>query len=243
MRWTTLGSYGPYAPGGGACSGYLVESGNTQVLVDCGPGVFSRYLARHGTRLPDAVILSHYHGDHFGDMLVVKYAVYTWMLLSKADRPLLVYAPESPGHEEEMILYKDAVSVQRIVDGAQVRVGDLCFDFTRTEHSICGLAVRVRSGGSVIVYSGDTGLTERITEFARGADLFVCEAALGPVREGEMPWHMTAEEAAQAAASAGAGRLLLTHIFPLHKPGDLVKAAKEFFENTDFAYEGRTVEV
>ncbi|MEW6243311.1 MAG: MBL fold metallo-hydrolase [Bacillota bacterium] len=243
MRWTTLGSFGPYPPAGGACSGYLVESGSTQVLVDCGPGVFSRYLARYGTRLPDAVILSHYHGDHFGDMLVVRYAVYTWMLLSKRDEPLLVYAPEPPGHEEEMILYKDAVSVRRIVDGAEVRVGNLSFDFLRTEHSIPALAIRARDGGSVIVYSGDTGPDERITRFAQGADLFVCEAALGPVREDEMLWHMTAEEAAQAAASAGASRLLLTHMFPLHEPDDLVKAAKKFFDNTDFAYEGRTVEV
>ena len=42
MRLTALGVYGPFPRAGSACSGYVVETGETRILLDCGSGVFSR---------------------------------------------------------------------------------------------------------------------------------------------------------------------------------------------------------
>ena len=38
MKLTVLGCNGPYPAPGGACSGYLLQEGDTGVLLDCGAG-------------------------------------------------------------------------------------------------------------------------------------------------------------------------------------------------------------
>jgi ribonuclease BN (tRNA processing enzyme) len=73
--------------------------------------------------------------------------------------------------------------------------------------------VRINFNGSTLVYSADTGPTQQLIEFARGADLFVCEAALASAeRDDDDRGHMDPDEAGTAAAAAGVGSLLLTHV-------------------------------
>ena len=56
----------------------------------------------------------------------------------------------------------------------------------------------------MIVYSADTAPTERLARFAHGADLFVCEAALGDAsNDSSERGHM---DAAEAGREAGARR-------------------------------------
>ena len=54
MRLTVLGVCGGYPAAGRACSGYLVQSGPTTLLVDCGSGVMANLgtvvLFRHATQ-------------------------------------------------------------------------------------------------------------------------------------------------------------------------------------------------
>ena len=42
MKLTVLGKSPAWADTGGACSGYLIEDGDTCFLLDCGNGVFSK---------------------------------------------------------------------------------------------------------------------------------------------------------------------------------------------------------
>ena len=46
MRLTILGKSPAWSDAGGACSGYLVEEGETKVVVDCGNGVFGKLRER-----------------------------------------------------------------------------------------------------------------------------------------------------------------------------------------------------
>ena len=43
MKLTVLGKFGPFAPNGGATSGYLLQSEQASVLLDVGSGVLARY--------------------------------------------------------------------------------------------------------------------------------------------------------------------------------------------------------
>ena len=45
MKLTVLGCNGPYPAAGGACSGYLLETGDTRVLLDCGAGALAALTA------------------------------------------------------------------------------------------------------------------------------------------------------------------------------------------------------
>ena len=63
MKLTILGNNGPYPSAGGACSGYLLCSDTTRVLIDCGSGTLAN-LPRHIAWAElDAVIYSHEIGD------------------------------------------------------------------------------------------------------------------------------------------------------------------------------------
>ena len=65
----------------------------------------------------------------------------------------------------------------------------------------------------VLTYSGDTDSCAGLEEAAKDADLFLCEAAFEEGRDdGIKDVHLTGKRAGEAAAAAGARRLLLTHI-------------------------------
>ena len=75
MRITVLGKSPSWQDAGGACSGYLIESGETTVLLDCGNGVFGKLRERVDYVDVDAVVLSHLHADHFLDLVPFSYAL------------------------------------------------------------------------------------------------------------------------------------------------------------------------
>lgn len=103
MRLTVLGKSPSWQDAGGACSGYLVEDGDTAVLIDCGNGVFSKLRLHRDYTEVDAVVLSHLHADHFLDLVPFAYAltyaprqqpvpVHVWPGTDNPARPNL-YAP------------------------------------------------------------------------------------------------------------------------------------------------------
>lgn len=91
------------------------------------------------------------------------------------------------------------------LDGARLSAGP-------ANHDASSLSYRLEADSGTLVITGDTGPSEELSAFARGADAIVAEASLaeGETAEG----HMTAREAGFLARSAGAGRLVLTHFYP-----------------------------
>ena len=75
MRLTVLGKSPSWEDAGGACSGYLIESGDTALLLDCGNGVFSKLRLHREYTDVDAVLVSHMHADHFLDLVPYAYAL------------------------------------------------------------------------------------------------------------------------------------------------------------------------
>ena len=105
--------------------------------------------------------------------------------------------------------------------------------------SLCGPE---RPGVSV-VYCTDTVFSEAAVELARGADLLIHESTFAHA-EAEMAYqkqHSTSTMAAQTAAEAGVGQLVLTHLSPRYVPGnsvtpnDLLQEAQSIFPNTVLA--------
>src|SRR6058998_2298128 len=54
---------------GGAQSGYLLESGGRRILLDCGPGVLARLREREPWPELDSIAITHWHLDHWGDVV------------------------------------------------------------------------------------------------------------------------------------------------------------------------------
>ena len=73
MRLTVLGKSPAWQDAGGACSGYLIEEGDTALVVDCGNGVFAKLRERIDYTDVDAVAVTHMHADHFFDLFPSRY--------------------------------------------------------------------------------------------------------------------------------------------------------------------------
>ena len=69
MKLTVVGCSPAWPNPGGAQSGYLVESAERRLLLDCGPGVLPRLRAREGWPVVDAIAITHFHLDHWGDLV------------------------------------------------------------------------------------------------------------------------------------------------------------------------------
>jgi ribonuclease BN (tRNA processing enzyme) len=93
-----------------------------------------------------------------------------------------------------------------------VTIGPFEVTVTRVDHPVPAYALKVVAGGKTLVYSGDTGPTEALAEFVKGADAFLCEASF--VESGNNPpnLHLTGAEAGDYATRGGVGQLLVTHI-------------------------------
>ncbi len=81
-------------------------------------------------------------------------------------------------------------------------------------HPVETFGFRVEHAGWRLAYSGDTGESDALVRLAEGADLLLCEASFldGPRNKPNL--HLTARQAAEHAARAGVGQLVLTHLVP-----------------------------
>ena len=75
MRITVLGKSPSWQDAAGACSGYLVQEEDFDLVLDCGNGVFSKLRRFCDYVDVDAVLISHLHADHFLDLVPFSYAL------------------------------------------------------------------------------------------------------------------------------------------------------------------------
>jgi ribonuclease BN (tRNA processing enzyme) len=242
MKLTVVGCSPAWPNPGGAQSGYLLSADNGTLLLDCGPGVLARLRELNGgwPRV-DAVVVTHWHLDHWGDLVP-----WVWGNMvgpgREQGRPELWLPPQGRarlrdfgtrlGWEDmfdttfELRDYKEATPFSAA--GFEVVALRLPHYTLRT------YGLRVSNGTRSVAYSGDSGPSERLADLARGVDLFVCEATLerGEL-DGNPRGHLSADEAVAAFEASGAKRLLLTH-----RPDELPRP-----NGRKLAYDGLTMVV
>ncbi len=234
MKLTILGCQGPYPGPGKATSGYLLEGDGVKLLLDCGSGVLGR-LQKHLSPVElTGIFISHFHYDHWADLPVLRY------LLEGGRRrsPLPVFLPT--GAPEEGQLAQGSVFDPRPVEDETLAFGPWEISFLRTRHPVPCYAIKV-TGERRFVYSADTGWSEKLPDFFRSADLVLCEAGLVEGTNGEGV-HLTPGQAGAAAAAAGAGRLLLTHLAPERETEEVLREARGIYPASELAKEGESHE-
>lgn len=92
MKLTMLGSGSPKASAERCSSGYLIETGNEKIMMECGPGAVYRLVqAGHKVTDIDKLFLSHLHFDHWLDML--RLVLCRWDVGGPGQKPLQVWGP------------------------------------------------------------------------------------------------------------------------------------------------------
>jgi ribonuclease BN (tRNA processing enzyme) len=223
VQLTVIGCSPAWPNAGGAQSGYLVESDGGRLLLDCGPGVLARLRASDGgwPRV-DAVAITHFHLDHWGDLV-------PWIFGASFGPGREIPTPElwlPPGGNERLRHYGEQMSfadrietafhVHEYADGESFRAAGFDVLPIRLEHySELTFGLRVSNHSRTLAYSGDTGPSGNLAELARDADVFLCEATLREPEPAERG-HLSEDEAVAAFESSGARRLVV-----IHRPDEL----------------------
>ena len=218
MKLTVLGSCAAWPDTGRAATGFLLEHEGFSVALDLGTGTLSNLQRHVRHERVGAVLITHEHLDHCLDLypLTVARAFHPEPLI-----PLPLYAP--PGVFERIAALEDEEGVEEMRQLFDVRhfepgegfeVGPLQVSTRLLPHMVPNAGLRVEAGGRAVMYTGDTGPSEEIEELARDADLLVAECSWLEPNEDLGPIHLTAAQAGEHAARAGAGTLLLAHFWP-----------------------------
>ena len=222
MKLTVVGCSPAWPNPGGAQSGYLVE-GAGRLLLDCGPGVLARLRQREPWPLVDAIAVTHFHLDHWGDL--VPWVFGASFGAGRSAKPPELWLPPGGGETLAALGGKlgfsaklhTAFAVREYADEVPFRAGGFEVTPVRlTHYQEVTFGLRVTDGHATVAYSGDTAPTPKLTELAHDADVFLCEATLADPEPAADRGHLSADEAVAAFEASGATRLVV-----IHRPDEL----------------------
>ena len=187
MKLTVVGCSPAWPNPGGAQSGYLLE-GPGRLLLDCGPGVLARLresYSSNGWPEVDAIAITHFHLDHWGDLVPWVWGT-MWGLGQDKKRPEL-WLP--PGGREELAafgtrfgtpdMFVRVFEPKEYVEGEPFTAAGLEVTAVRLPHyTVQTYGFRVSNSTRTLAYSGDSGPSEKLADLAEQVDLFLCEATL-----------------------------------------------------------------
>ena len=221
-----------------------VENEGSLVVIDCGGDVAQRLMAA-GADLDklSALIVTHEHADHVSGFPLFMEKI--WLLGRRDPLPVYGIAPALsqvrrihdtfdtsdwsgyPDIEWNEVAHEEGASV----------FSDDHWEVSAAPgvHPVPVIGLRIRDvlGGHTVAYSCDTEPSEKIRRLGTGAKIFIHEAT------GAGPGHTGVLDAARAAATAQAERLLIIHLPPEDKlNADRMTEAREVFADTEKAEEG-----
>lgn len=242
---TLLGTGSPMVDPNRAGPSTLIRAGDQTFLVDCGRGVLMRAAAVGvGAANISALLLTHLHSDHITDLSDV---ITTRWVTTFTRTPLTVIGPAGTTAVVEATLsalapdisYRIAhhaditeppvVEVHEYREGTVWENGGVSIRVAPTDHRPVEptIGFRIEFDGTAVILAGDTVPCESLDALASGADALVHTAIrkdlvqqLPPQRIRDiLDYHSSVQEAAETAARAGVGTLILTHYVPPLTPG------------------------
>ena len=214
MRLTILGGSAAGTNTGQGCSGYLVESATTNVVLDLGPGTLQELRKHANFRTLSAIVVSHLHVDHMADLLALRYAL-AYNPVRPPSRLKLCLPPDGTALLERLAavfveereaagFFGSVFDIAEYDPRVDLTVGDLRLMFQPTVHFIPCWAIRIvgpDAAGSDLTYTADSGPAADLAAFSLGSGVLVAEATyLDP------PDTPRDERGHLSAAKAGASR-------------------------------------
>jgi len=215
-----VGTSDAFGAAGRRQSAIVIRSEAGALLLDCGPttatGLEELRVSRNEL---DAVVVSHFHGDHFGGIPQLLLAC---LYVDRRERPLIVAGPAGVEDRVRRLAHQLGYTLEDrdwsfrlefrelwagktdVIGPAQVTTFEAHHQADVEPH---GLILQV--AGRRIVFSGDTGWFDALPSYVAGADLFVCECTnLDPGFE----YHLSLRELRDHLDELDCRRLVLTHL-------------------------------
>ena len=228
------------------------------IVIDAGTGIYElgRRLAAAGPRPKRlSIFFTHFHLDHVQGLPFFE-------PLRDPGTEIVFYSPAEPrdlrahlgrlmGAPFFPVAFEATASKKefRRIDGRTIRVGGAAVSACPLNHPQGSVAYKIEEGGAAVVFATDTeppagGVDGWLAEFAREADVLVCDATFTP-REyaaGRQGWgHGTWRDGAKLAAAARVRRLLLSHFSGWHTDRTvraIERRARAVFAASDAARKG-----
>jgi ribonuclease BN (tRNA processing enzyme) len=215
-----IGTSDAFGAGGRRQSAVLVRAPNGGILLDCGAttcsGLNEFDIARGEI---DAVVISHFHGDHFGGIPALLLAA---LYEDARTAPLRIAGPptvearvrglaEAMGYPLDEHDWTFPIQFEELPAGRELELGPVRLSAFETYHSPKAVphGLIVRTGDARIAYSGDTGWFEELPTHVAGSDLFICECTY---RSNPFEYHLNYDLLVKQSERFDCGRILLTHL-------------------------------
>jgi ribonuclease BN (tRNA processing enzyme) len=202
------------------------------MVLDLGNGAVGALQRYTGLADVDAICLSHLHADHCIDML--GYSVFQNYHPDGPRPKIPVYGPAGTQDRlaralgAEHLGMTDAFDFTALGPGT-IEIGPLRLTMAHMNHPVETFGIRIEHAGKTLSYSADTGPADALVRLAAGADVLLSEASFvdGPDLPPDL--HLSARQAAEHAARAGVGELVLTHLVPWNDPAVSLQQASAAF--------------
>ena len=245
MKLKVLGSISPYVKGKNNCPGYLIEKNKTKVLLDCGSSI-TREMDLPTDLENLTIIISHLHRDHYADLLTLGYATFVYHRLGLLKEKVKVYIPKEKSNDKTYLANMDEHFFEFIPYNVKtkIQISDLEITFKQNPHPVLTYSIKVKDNKNTIVYSGDTGYKNNTLEdFAKEADLFICETTFLKTQKGSIDNHLSTIEAGKIAKKARVKKIMITHTWPEINKKLYLKETKEVFKKVISAKEGKILKI
>ena len=218
----------------------LIETGNSKVLLDSGPGTMRRLLETGKTIFDlSHIFYSHLHPDHTSELVPLIFAT-KYPDSQQRKKQLTICAGNGfskfytglkhvYGNWIELTLGLLQILELDVSGPDSISFDDFTVKSVPVEHNPESLAYRITgSHGKSVVYSGDTDYSNNLISLAQDADLLICESALPD--DLKVSGHLTPSIAGEIAARADVGKLVLTHFYPECDRVDIEKECRKAYK-------------
>ncbi|MBW2147313.1 MAG: MBL fold metallo-hydrolase [Deltaproteobacteria bacterium] len=222
MQIIFLGTGDAFGSGGRNAPAIIVRSGDSMILLDCGPCTLP---GMKGASLEPlklkAILLSHLHGDHFGG---IPFFYLEYQFLSHRDDELVMAGP--PGTEQRVedlyrVMFSEMKDVPRkfrvrykeLQAGEALELDGISALAFQVVHPLreTAFGYRIEDGERVLCYTGDTQWFPGLAQAVKGADLLIAE---GFAFEKDIPRHMSYRDLVSHREELEVGHILITHMGP-----------------------------
>lgn len=232
MKLTVIGFWGAYPEKNEATSCFLLEEGDTKIILDCGSGAVSQLQNFLDLQDIDAVVISHYHHDHIADIGVLTYSRVVDINLKRTANPLAIYAHREDENSYQQLAKPPYTNVQAYDSTTPIYIGPFTISFQKTKHPVPCYAMKVQSTETdqSFVYTADTTYEETLIPFSMNTDLLIAETSFYADQSAAKFGHMNSMDVANLASQSQAKSLLLTHLPHFGERQQLVDEVSERYK-------------
>lgn len=188
---TIIGSGSPLYNENRASAGVLITQGDTDILIDMGPGVRENlYRSGINTNKFDALMFTHHHVDHNAEFISLltqsimgpnSFSIYGPKDTVKFTDTLLDLYHEDLNYRlgkrgQTLEQRTEEITVKDLKSGESFNINEIKVTVLEVPHTIETLAYRFDYQEQTIVITGDLTYTDKLPPFAQGADCMIIDS-------------------------------------------------------------------